>query len=115
IFYGAGWHRITALSGKAHFKGKASVLLVFRKNRVVDVRVLESNLSSDVTTRLEESLMSLNGHPIADFPKSKQYDQIPVIVTFSYQSDQDRLNHGCLPGDLSQSSIPLRPLSSLLK
>lgn len=83
----AGTISVPALSYRSYFQGTASVLLVFNQGRKVQVRLLESTLPKGVNSRLVETLLSLNGHPVAEFPNGEtELEQIPLVCQFYFRN-----------------------------
>ncbi len=84
----SGVLQVPALSYKAYFQGTAKFLLVFHRGRKVEVRMLDSTLPVPVNSRIAESLRSLNGHPVAEFPEADvEVGQIPLVCNFYFRDE----------------------------
>lgn len=80
-----GISSVPALGYRTNFSGTAKILLVFSRNRKVDARIVQSTLPDAVNHRIIESLKSLNGHPVSEFPPNKtDLDQIPFVCNMDF-------------------------------
>lgn len=77
---------VPGLSKKCFFDGQARVLLEVHGDRSVYSRILHSTLSERNTTRLIESIQSLNGHPVVSFPvNAPKFDSMTIIYNLTFR------------------------------